>query len=145
MNKVLVDTNVWTDVILKRPQFYDESFGALMACVESNIVLTIPATSLKDVFYFAVKSADSVAGYRAVELIMDVAELAPVDSITCTQALDLEGPDYEDGIVAACAIIEHVDAIITRDEKAFASLDVDKYSPAELLNELGYEPFALEP
>ncbi len=143
MSRVMVDTNVWVDVILDRPQFAGESKGAIMACLEDGDELLIAATSLKDVFYFAAKSAGADAGYRAVELILEIAALAQVDEIVCRNAILLERPDYEDGIVAACLIAEQADAIITRDGDSFNALDAAKYSPGEFLSMRGYEQIDL--
>ncbi|MBO4351961.1 MAG: hypothetical protein J5818_00520 [Eggerthellaceae bacterium] len=113
-----------------------------MACVEDGDEMLIAATSLKDVFYFAERSAGSDAGYHAVKLILDLATPAQVDGIVCKNALDLERPDYEDGIVAACILAESADAIISRDEDAFNDLAVPKFSPREFLNARGYEPIS---
>lgn len=143
MSRVMVDANVWVDVVLARPQFVEESKGAVMACLEEGDDVLIAATSLKDVFYFAAKSAGAEAGYRAVELILEVADLAQVDAAVCRSALSLERPDYEDGIVAACLAAEGADAIITRDAESFDDLGVSKYSPAEFLSARGYEPIGL--
>lgn len=138
MNSVLVDTNVWVDIVLKRPAFFDESMGCVMACVEDGIGLYVVGTSLKDVFYWAEKSAGVEAAYRAVSLLFDLAQVATVDERACRDALSLERPDYEDGIVAACASLEHVDAIVSRDAQAFNDAAVPKYTPAQLIEKLGY-------
>ena len=143
MRKVMIDTNVWVDVVLNRPQFAAESKGAIMACLEEGDEPLIAATSLKDVFFFAAKSAGADAGYRAVELILNIATPAQVDGDVCKNALPLEQPDYEDGIVAACALAEGADAIVTRDESAFNELSIPKYSPAEFTTALGYVPIPL--
>ena len=143
MSKVMVDTNLWVDIVLNRPQFAAESKGAIMACLEDGNEVLIAATSLKDVFYFAAKSAGSDSGYRAVELILSIATPAQVDGIICRNAIPLEQPDYEDGIVAACMLAEEADAIVTRDEEAFNELGVPKYSPLEYITTCGFEPIEL--
>ena len=143
MSKVMVDTNIWVDVVLNRPQFVAESKGAIMACLEDGDEVLVAATSLKDVFYFAAKSAGADAGYRAVELILDIATLAQVDELVCRNAIPLERPDYEDGIVAACLLVEQADAIITRDGESFNALGVPKFSPSSFLAAKGYSPIEL--
>ena len=142
MSKVMVDTNIWVDVVLNRPQFAPGSKGAVMACLEDGDEVLIAATSLKDVFYFAEKSAGFEAAYRAIELILDIATPAQVDGIVCRKALSLEKPGYEDGIVAACLSAEEADAVITRDERAFNLLEVARYSPDEFIAARGYESVA---
>ena len=143
MSRIMIDTNIWTDIVLNRPSFVADSKGAIMACLEEEDEVLIAATSLKDVFYFASKSAGAEAGYRAVELILDVATPAQVDGIVCRNAIPLERPDYEDGIVAACLLAEEADAIITRDDGSFNDLDVPKYSPTEFLSARGFSPIEL--
>lgn len=140
MSKVMVETNVWVDVILSRPEFVAESKGAIMACIEEGDEVFVAATTLRDVFFFATKSASADAGYRAVELMLEVASLAQVDERVCRDVISLERPDYEDGIVATCARAEQVDAIITRDERAFSAAGARKYTPAGFLSARGFEP-----
>ena len=143
MNSVLIDTNVWVDIALKRTAFYNASMGCILACVEENIPLYIVGTSLKDVFYWVEKSVGAPVAYQSVSLLLDIAKVAVVDEVVCKAALELERPDYEDGIVAACARAEQVSAIVSRDEAAFNNLSIKKFMPAQLLEELGYEPVVL--
>ena len=143
MSKIMVDTNVWVDVILNRPDFVEDSKGALMACLADDDEILVAATSLKDIFYFAERSAGADAAYRAVELVLDIATPAQVDALVCRNALSLERPDYEDGIVAACMSAEGADAIVTRDASSFNSPEVPKYSPSEFVAMREFEPISL--
>ncbi len=102
--KVLVDTNVWLDLILHRTPFEEDSKGCLMACVEESVDLCVAATSLKDIFYIASKCLDTSRAYEAVRLVLEISNAASVDDLVCRKkALELEKPDYEDGIIAAAA------------------------------------------
>ncbi|HIW75601.1 MULTISPECIES: PIN domain-containing protein [Gordonibacter] len=141
MNSVLVDTNVWVDIVLKRPDFVEDSLGAVMVCIDKGVRLLVVGTSVKDVFYWAAKSAGADAGYRALDLLFSIADIAAVDDPVCKQALTLEKPDYEDGIIAACAQVEQVDAILSRDAAAFNTRAIPKFTPTELIAHLGYESF----
>ena len=143
MSRVMVDTSVWVDVILNRPDFVEESKGAIMACLEEGDEVLVAATSLKDIFYFAERSAGADAAYRAVELVLDIATPAQVDTLVCRSALSLERPDYENGIVAACMSAEKADAIVTRDADSFNELAMPKYSPDEFIAARGFEPISL--
>jgi len=143
MSRVMIDTNVWVDVVLNRTGFAEESKDVLMACLEDGDDILVAATSLKDIFYFAERSAGPDAAYRAVGLVLDIAIPAQVDDLVCRNALSLERPDYEDGIVAACMAAEGADAIVTRDERSFNELEVPKYSPREFVAARGFEPISL--
>lgn len=144
MSKVMVDTNVWVDIVLNRPDFVEESKGVIMACLEEGDDILVAATSLKDIFYFAERSAGAGAAYRAIELVLDIATPAQVDALVCRNALSLERPDYEDGIVAACMFAEGADAIVTRDTCSFNALEVPKRSPGEFMADRGYRPIDLQ-
>ena len=78
----MVDTSVWVDVILNRPDFVEESKGAIMACLEEGDEVLVAATSLKDIFYFAERSAGADAAYRAVEMVLDIATPAHISRPT---------------------------------------------------------------
>ena len=36
MSKVMIDANVWVDIVLGRPDFVAEPKGAVMACIEEG-------------------------------------------------------------------------------------------------------------
>lgn len=137
--KVLVDTNVWLDLILHRPPFEEDSKGCLMACVEESVDLCVAATSLKDIFYITSKCLDTDKAYEAIRLVLEISNAASVDDLVCRKALELEKPDYEDGIIAATATADKVDAIVSRDVDAFSTLSVSRFTPTEFLEHLGYE------
>lgn len=56
----------------------------------------------------------------------------------------MEHSDYEDGIIAACAIVDKADAAITRDTKAFSGQSFLSFSPEQFVKALGYEDIALK-
>ena len=114
-----------------------------MACLEDGDEILVAATSLKDVFCFAERSAGADAAYRAVELILSIATPAQVDAPVCQRALSLERPDYEKGIVAACLSAEGPDAIVTRDATSFNTLGIPKCFPSEFMAMRGLEPIDL--
>lgn len=136
--KVLIDTNVWLDVTVEREPYCWLSKGALMACISDGVEMNIAATSLKDIFYVVARHAASAKAYEAIEMILSIASIAAVDSLVCKNALNLEQPDYEDGIIAAVALAEKVDCVITRDTEAFHTLGVAKYTPEEFVHAQGY-------
>ena len=140
---VLVDTNVWLDVLLHRQPFEALSRAMLMACIDDDIPLHVVSTSIMDIFYIMERAHNADAAYRAVESVLTLAAVSPVDAVVCERALDLERPDYEDGIVAAAALADKHDAIVSRDEKAFVDLPIPRFTPQGYLEHLGYEDIEL--
>lgn len=141
--RALVDTNVWLDVVAERQPFYDLSKASILACINDEVKIDVVATSIKDIFYLVSRNFDSGSAYEAVDLVLSIANVASVDRLICSQALDLERPDYEDGIIAAVAYTENVDCIISRDAKAFESSSIPKYTPKEFLKVQGYKEIEL--
>lgn len=141
--KALVDTNVWLDVILHRQPFDTYSKAFLMACLEDDVEMMIAATSLKDIFYITEKVLDAEAAYGAVESILELASVSAIDELVCNEALSLEKPNYEDGIIAAAAAADGVNFIVTRDESAFIAAKTIHLTPREYLAQAGYEELDL--
>lgn len=101
--RVLIDTNIWLDIILGREEFYDPAFAVLCGCIDGDEEMCVAATTLKDVFYIVERLQGAEAAYGAVERMLELARVAAVDDLVCRRALDLERPDYGDGIIAAAA------------------------------------------
>ena len=55
-----------------------------------------------------------------IKAVMDDFIICSVDYALCRQAADSDEPDFEDGLVRACAENARVDFIVTRDVTAFA-------------------------
>ena len=56
---------------------------------------------------------------------------SPAARALCRQAADSDEPDFEDGLVRACAENARVDFIVTRDVTAFARSKVRSIAPAD--------------
>lgn len=138
-----MDTNVWLDLALDRHPFADDAEGAVGICLLDGIEMVVASTSLKDVFYLVSKLANAEKAYDAVRRILEVATIGSVDRPVCESALSLERPDFGDGIVAAVALAEQCDVIISRDASAFGSLPARRLSPAEFIKDRGYEPLSI--
>ncbi len=137
--RALVDTNVWLDIIANREPFSFDSKGAVMICINEYIDISVVGTSLKDIFFLMDKAYGHAQAYEAVESILDIADVASVDGLVCKDALELERPDYEDGIIAAAALADKVDWIITRDTNAFKELGIPKLTPKGFIEAQGYD------
>lgn len=137
--KVLFDTNVWLDILLGRPDFSDVSLTALYECIDAGDDICFAATSLKDVFYLVSRAESAEMAYKSVERMMELGQTVTVDESVCRLALPLERPDYEDGIIAAAAMADNVDLIVTRDKSAFSDLGIDRLSPAQFIKKRGHE------
>lgn len=136
--KVFVDTNVWLDLLIDREPHFVFSKGAIMACIEDDFPLFTAATSLKDIFYLIDRTLGNEEAYAAIESILEISNIATIDEIVCHKALDLERPDFKDGLIAAAALTEKADCILTRGTRAFCNLSIPSHTPEAFLKAQGY-------
>lgn len=132
--KLLIDTNILLDAALaERPE---RAYALLLMdeFVYSEAEGYITSLSLKDIYYILSKYQDASSARQFVISLMDIFNVVAVDSAICRTATVSNEPDFEDGIVRACAEQVPVDFIITRDSEAFARSPIKKLSARSYLD-----------
>lgn len=132
--KLLVDTNILLDAAMsERPGWasatllMDEfAYGAAQGYVS--------ALSLKDIYYVLTKYANEKEARQFIRAVMDLLEVVSVDAGLCHLAAYSNEPDFEDGLVRACAECVPVDFIISRDESAFIRSPLKRLSAQEYID-----------
>ena len=135
----LADTNILFDYCdPARPEHQLAVQLVEGAAASPDIHLCTLVSSLKDVYYvLGHLYKDEQKARRAVQLLME----------NCFEVIDLlaaygfgavrsDEPVFEDGLVRMAAESLRVDAIISRDERAFAKSPVRKLSLQEAVGEL---------
>ena len=135
--RVLFDTNVVLDVLLKRAPWVTESAAVWHASDEGRITGYVLASVLTDIFYIARKQVNVETARVAVRTCLEAFEICPVDRETLEQAEVLPRKDFEDNLQIAGATIASLDAIVTRNKGDFAGAKLVVLTPAELLAQLG--------
>lgn len=130
--KVLMDTNIVLDVMLKRPQWFKDSWAVWQAHEKGAITGCISATSITDIFYLVARATNETTARKVVKLCLNSLEILPVTKQTLILADSLTGRDFEDNVQIACVQENQVDAIITRDIQGFKQAGVPAYTPAKL-------------
>ncbi len=136
MMRILWDTNVILDVLLKREPWVKEASVLWQANDESQIIGYMVASTLTDIFYGSRRAKDLNAARTAVRLCLEAFEICPVDRQTLEQADSLPGNDFEDNLQIACAALGGLDAIVTRDKDDFKGSPVPILTPTEMLAQL---------
>lgn len=93
--------------------------------------------SLKDVYYVLVRGGREAKAREAISLLTELLVVAPVGAEECEFALHEGEPNFEDGLVRACAELNDVDFILTRDARAFKCSSVRAVTCAEYLEICG--------
>ncbi len=134
--RVLFDTNVVLDVLLKRDPWVKDSAAIWQASDDGRITAHILASTLTDIFYIARKQVGQDAAHVAVRTCLEAFEICAIDRQTLEQAEALPGDDFEDNLQMAGASIAGLDAIATRNKADFADSAVPVLTPVELLAQL---------
>lgn len=131
--KVLFDTDVLLDVLLDREPFA-ESSAQLLSLVElAEITGCVAATSVTTIFYLTRKSLGAAKTRRAIDDLLGLLEVAPVNRLVLTRAVASKFADFEDAVIAHAAHESQADVIATRNVKDFKHSPIPAQSPADIL------------
>ena len=134
--KIVCDTNIFIDVILKQYPFFDSSFEILKLGLEKVIEIYVAATSVNDIYYIiASRTHNRETAYNAIGKIFEIASICPVTEKEIREAHSRNPYDFEDCIIAVCAENIGADMIITRDEKGFSNTRLRVCAPLEFLEQ----------
>lgn len=132
--RLMIDTNVFLDVLTKREPFYANSKAVLELCESKKIYGFLSASSITDIFYLIRRQLHSVdLAYKALGSILDIAKVLTVTNDDILNAYIQRAPDFEDCLLAMCAKANQCDAIVTRNKKDFLTFGVTLLLPEELL------------
>jgi predicted nucleic acid-binding protein len=155
MRKILLDTNALLDLILPRDVERHAAMRAVVAaCREGETELMLSALSLKDASYVIENSAAMKAAFPqaqdrrersryARDVAFTLCTIVAVDEEACRCAhRNTSEEDYDDALIAACAVAAKADMVVTSDARAFNSADVPflKLSPGQCAKLLRMRP-----
>ena len=135
--KIMCDTNIFLDVLLEREPFVDDSSKILRLCEEHKLDGVVSASCITDIFYLVRKYTHSVdMAYKAIGKVLEIVKVCSVTNNDVLMAFQRKAKDFEDCLVATCAISIHCDYIVTRNKKDFEEFAIPILTPSELLNQL---------
>jgi len=132
--RVLVDTNVVLDVLLDRRPFAQAATRIFALVEELRIEGFLCATTVTTVDYLLGQALAPATARDALQRLLDLFEIAPVNRPVLEQALRSGITDFEDAVVEQAGRLVSVDAITTRNGKDFTKSTVPIFDPAELLS-----------
>lgn len=132
--RLMIDTNIFLDVMAKREPFFADSKAVLELCESKKVYGFLSASSATDIFYLVRRQLHSVElAYKALGSVLDIAKVLAVTNEDVLNAYMQRSPDFEDCLMATCAKANKCDAIVTRNKKDFLNFEITLYSPDELL------------
>jgi predicted nucleic acid-binding protein len=129
--RILVDTNVFLDVLMARSEWLTNSRHILDWCDAHPGQGWIAWHTLSNLYYIGAKTVGTEAAHQQIDEILEVFEVATGDTESARLARRLRMGDFEDALQAVAAQSCTADAIITRNLKDFKNSPVKALSPAQ--------------
>ena len=138
--KVLIDTNVIVDVALEREPFYAESDRILTFVEEGQIQGYVSASTFSDLYYIIRRDKGRDWTLDFLRQLATFCQVATVDNSVISIALTCNFKDFEDAIQYSTAVINLIDAIVTRNPRDFPVNTPRILTPNQLILELTDSP-----
>jgi predicted nucleic acid-binding protein len=130
---VLIDTNIMLDVILEREPFVGPATDLLALIEAGRVEGYIAATTITNIFYIVRKLEGRAVALHAITRMLQGLNLCAVSFQVIQYALALNLPDFEDGVQLACAVLENLDAVVTRNGNDFQGANFTVLHAASLV------------
>ncbi|MCP5098126.1 MAG: PIN domain-containing protein [Chloroflexi bacterium] len=134
--KILLDTNIVLDVLLKRSPWIINAQIIWQANDLNQLTGYLTATTITDIFYIARRGHGVEIADRAVDSCLKAFEICPVTRSALLLARTFPGQDFEDNLQMACAAIASLDGIVTRNPKDFSHSSILVLSPEQVVQKI---------
>ena len=132
--KIMIDTNVVLDVLLRREPFFQASYEVMKQSALEQVEGFVSATAATDIFYLLRRALkDPRAARDSLEKLMQLVGFADALGEDVHTAIVSNMTDFEDALVAAIAQRCHMDYIVTRNTRDFAESPVKALTPQAFL------------
>ena len=131
--RLVVDLNVVLDVVQRREPHYAAAAAVLSRIVERKFDGVLPSHALPTLHYIVDRFAGRGKAGELVDWLLQHFEVAEAGKTEFVQARNLGFADFEDAVVAACALRARCDLILTRNIADFDGSPVPAMTPEEFL------------
>ena len=132
--KLLIDTNILLDVLLKKESFYYKAVEVLELVQYDNVQEYVSAAAVTDIYYIAYKYLkDKELVRQLLKRLMGIVSIAAVSEKEIEEALELAWNDFEDSVQYVVALLNEMDGIVTRNPKDYKRADMKVWSPEQVL------------
>ena len=121
--KLLIDTNVVLDVLLRREPFFGMKYGSMYLPPRSQTSTYIANKQMKD--------RDAVRDL--LKRLLMVVSVAAVSEREIQNALNLAWGDFEDSVQYSVALLNEMDGIVTRNPSDYQEANMRIWLPEQAL------------
>ena len=138
--RILFDTNIILDVLLKREPFYENAANVLKATENSDIKEFVSASAITDIYYIAYKTLrDKAKVKELLKSILRIVSVAGIPAEDIYSSLELDWNDFEDSIQYSSAVGNDMDGLITRNVKDYSLAELPIWTPEAFLEIIASE------
>ena len=132
--RLLVDTNVFLDLVLKRGDECKYALEFFIWCRQKRKQTLITSLSFRDIEYVAMKNLhDRSAVNKILGYVYSIcSKVVGVSADSAITSIFENYKDYEDELIVQTAKEEMADAIITNNKKDFDNRGIPVFSPKEI-------------
>lgn len=135
--RVLIDTNIVLDVLLRRADFFDASYNVLKLSTLGKADLFVTASAITDVYYFLHRaSKDAGKSKETIFKFLNLVSIADTTGSDIMNALSSRMLDFEDAVAGAIAKRIKAECIVTRNTKDFCNSPVPVIDPKDFLAQI---------
>lgn len=131
--KLLLDTDVLLDVLTERHPHYESSARVLALIEQRDVGGLVAAHAVTTIHYLLTRHLHRRKAAEAIDLLLDLLDVAAVGGKTLRQALTLGWRDFEDAVTLVAAIESRATHLITRNTRDFRASSLRIQTPAEFL------------
>jgi predicted nucleic acid-binding protein len=133
--KVLLDTNVALDQILRREPFFEAAKKIVEGSRQGRFTALVSASTVTDIYYIACSMLkDKVLVMARLEALLKTVDIAAVSGAEVLRAIGLKWADFEDAVQFTAGERLAVRFVITRDAEGFAASPIPVVSPERFLD-----------
>lgn len=134
---VLIDTNIFIDVLQDRIPFTDNSQAVIGLVTQKKIKGAVAAHSITNLWYILRKTHSDEERRNYLLSLFELFDVVSIDKNRLVAALEKSDfKDFEDCLQDECAYAINADYIITRNAKDSESSMVKALTPEEFLENL---------
>ena len=134
--RVLLDTNVVLDVLLARQPFVGASAEVFGLVEHARIEGFLCATTITTIDYLLTQTMPHPAARQALQKLLELFEIAPVNRAVLEEALKSKLADFEDAVLDQAGRLAGAEVVVTRNQKDFRHATLKVLGPDELLASL---------
>ena len=132
--KLLIDTNVVLDVLLRREPFSKTAAEVLNLTQRDDVQEYVSASAITDIYYIANKQMkDRDAVRDLLKRLLVIVSVAAVSKWEIQNALNLAWGDFEDSVQYSVALLNEMDGIVTRNPSDYQEANMRIWLPEQAL------------